>query len=144
VANVQHNASYQGRPDLGFFMTFSGVIEIPPGVGRTDQVVIYFHFDMGGGQKGAQVKSLNPAFTDPYGNVACGTAVYPVPAQGLKANWQAWVPYNAFNVPRGQYVWTPQGQVYQQAITYLVAQPVLFVDNFGVVYGQPYFFYVQF
>ena len=144
VMNVQHNAYYQNRPDLGYFMTFSGTLEIPAGIGRTDQVVIYFHFDMGGGQKGVQVKSLNPGYTDPYGNVACGTTVYPVPSQGLKANWQAWIPYNTFNVPRGQYVWTPQGQVYQQATTYLVAQPVLFVDNFGVAYGPPYLFYVQF
>jgi hypothetical protein len=144
VTNVQHNAYYTNRPDLGYFMTFSGTIDIPAGTGRSDQVVIYFHFDMGDGQKGRQVQSLNPNYTDPYGFVACGTTVYPVPPLGLKANWQAWVPYSAFNVMRGQYVWTPQGQVYQQVTTYLVAQPVLFVDNFGVAYGQPYRFFVNF
>lgn len=110
----------------------------------SDQVVISFHFDMGDGQKGRQVQSLNPNYTDPYGFVACGTTVYPVAPQGLKANWQAWLPHSAFNVMRGHYVWTPQGQVYQQATTYLVAQPVLFVDNFGVAYGRPYRFFVNF
>jgi hypothetical protein len=144
VTNVQHNAYYADRPDLGYFMVFSGTIDIPAGMGQQDQVAVYFHYDLGGGRKGAQVQSLDPSYRDPYGNIVCATALYPIPAQGLRTTWQVWIPYNAFNVPRGQQAWTPQGPVYQQATTNLVAQPVLFVDNFGVAYGQPLLFYVNF
>ncbi len=143
VTNVEHNTYYQDRPDLGYFMKFTGNLYIPPGMGRTDQVVIHFYFDAGGGQRGYPVRSLNTYYADVNGYTACGTAVYPVPPEGLSTTWQTWIPYNAFDVPYGQWVMTAQGQVYQEAVNYLIAVPTLFVDNFGVAQGQTLSFYVR-
>ncbi len=143
VSRVEHNTYYPNRPDLGYFMKFEGTLYIPPGLGRTDQVVIHFYFDDGYGRKRGPVPSLDVHYADKSGFAACGTAVYPVPPEGLNTRWQSWIPYNALNVPVGRWVDSPQGRVYQEVVTYLIAEPMLFVDNFGVAHGENLRFYLR-
>jgi len=143
VTKVEHNAYYPDRPDLGYFMKFEGSLYIPPGLGRTDQVVIYFYFNDGYGRKGRQVPSLDVHYADTSGFAACGTAIYNVPPQGLNTSWQSWIPYNAMNLPVGRWINTAQGTVYQEVVNYLIAEPMLFVDNFGVARGDFLRFYVR-
>jgi hypothetical protein len=132
ILNVFHNTQVPNRPDLGFFMRFQGSLAIPPNAGRTDQVVVYFYYDQGNGTPGYAVQSTDRQYADINGFAACGTQVYPVPAEGLNVQWNSWIPYGALAVPVGQWVTTPQGNVYQPRRSFLVAQAVLFVDNFGV------------
>lgn len=132
------------RPELGWFLRFDGSLQVPAGIGRAAQVVIHFYYDAGGGQKGAPVRSLLSQFSTIYGDAATGTESYNIPPDGLSVNWAAWIPYTALDVPSGQWVSTPQGQVYQPAITALVAEPTLFVDNFGIRSGGLFPFTVQY
>jgi hypothetical protein len=136
ITNVQHNTYYPNRPDLGYFMRFDGTLTIPPGIGRWDQVVIYFYYDAGSGAKAGQVRSLNIHYADFNGFAACGTARYPIPPQGLSTTWTAWIPYSALHLPTGSYRQTYSGPVYYPRTSYLVAEPVLFIDNFGVQRGR--------
>ena len=132
IANVFHNAVIPERRDLGYFMRFEGTLEIPPGWGRSDQVAIYFYFDNGTGNPAYAVTSLDRQYSDINGMAACGTQVYPVPQEGLRTTWVSWIPYSALATPPGQWAWTPQGNVYQPRDSALLAQAVLFIDNFGV------------
>ncbi|MCX6560922.1 MAG: C1 family peptidase [Candidatus Aminicenantes bacterium] len=134
---INHNASFPGRPDLGYFMKFDGSLDIPAGLGRSDQIVVYFYYDAGNGTPGAAVAGADRAYADINGWAACGTQSYPVPTEGLRTNWATWIPYAALLVPVGRNVASPQGWVYQMAETHLLAQAVLFVDGFGVV-RSPY------
>ncbi len=106
-------------------------------------MVIYFYFNDGYGGKGRQVPSQDVHYADANGFAACGTAVYDVPPQGLNTRWQSWIPYNAMNLPGGCWVNTVQGIVYQEMVNYLIAEPMLFVDNFGVARGEFIRFYVR-
>jgi Papain family cysteine protease len=132
VTSVLPNAIVPDRPDLGYVMRIDGTLTIPPGVGRVDQVVIAFWFDAGGGQKGAQVRSLMREYSTVYGQAACGTAVYPIPPEGLQTTWAAWIPYPALELRAGGFVNTASGLAYQPAVNALVAEAVLYVDNFGI------------
>jgi hypothetical protein len=132
LSAVNHNLTMPNRPDLGYFMKLDGMLDIPPGLGRSDQIVVHFFYDAGNGTPGAAVAGANPAYTDVNGFAACGTQVYPVPAEGLRTSWSSWIPYSALLVPVGPTVWTAQGYVQQPVETRLVAQAVLFVDGFGV------------
>lgn len=136
ITNVQHNTYYQNRPDLGYFMRFDGKLSIPPGLGRWDQVVIYFYYDAGSGAKGWQVRSLSVHYADINGFAACGTAKYQIPPQGLSTTWAAWIPYSTLDLPVGSYRQTYSGPVYSPRTSYLVAEPILFIDNFGVKKGE--------
>ncbi len=142
---VGHNMSVPNRPDLGFFMRFDGSLDIPAGLGRTDQIVVHFFYDTGNGTPGAAVVSADQTrtYADVSGFAACGTLVYPIPTEGLQTNWSAWIPYAALFVPVGQNVWTAQGYVHQPVETRLVAQAVLFVDGFGVAYSPFIPFFVR-
>lgn len=99
-------------------------------------MVIYFYFDTGGSIPGRQVYSLNTHYADINGSAACGTASYPIPPQGLSTTWAAWIPYSALHLPVGTYRQTYSGPVYEPYTSYLVAEPVLFIDNFGVNRGS--------
>ena len=139
LTSVEHNTSFPDNPELGYFLKFSGTIDIPPGSGYKDQIVIHFYINPGGGVLGRPVRSRDGRYTDLDGYVACGTALYDVPAEGLRTTWVTWVPYEAFDVPRGYLV----NGVYQKATTYLIAVPTLFVDNFGVAQGQMHEFSIS-
>lgn len=132
LTNVLHNAQIPGDPRREYFMRFDGTLSLPARSGRVNQVVIWFFWAGPNGTKGAPVKSLNAQYATAFGDAACGTAKYPVPEQGLKTTWAAWIPYSALHLWAGQWQNTPAGQVYQPYVNNLVAEPVLFVDNFGV------------
>jgi hypothetical protein len=132
ITNVLHNTSMPGRPDLGYFMRFDGTVEVPAGLGRADQVVVYFYYNKGDGTAGLPVGSYDVRFADINGSAACGTQVYPLPAEGVRTAWMCFIPYAALATPVGQWMATWQGNVYQPRDTPLLAQAVLFVDNFGV------------
>lgn len=143
LSNVEHNTYYLNRSDLGYFIKFSGSLNIQSGLGYKNQIVVHFYYNAGGGRIGSPVQSSNPQYTDVNGYVACGTTLYDIPSHGLNTTWTTWVPYFTFNVPKGQYVSTPQGQVYQKQTSYLLAVPTLFVDNFGVAQGQTHQFTIS-
>ena len=83
-------------------------------------------------------------YSDPNGLAACGTARYPIPAVGTDTKWVCWISYDAFILPPGKWIRDPRTgqQVYQRQAVNLVANPVLFLDNFGVMAGQPVQFQV--
>ena len=132
IQNVLHNAAMPGRPDLGYFMRIDGGLVIQKGLGRVDQVVVYFYYDNGKGTPAGPVGSTNIQFADINGFAACGTQAYPLPPGGVQTTWMCFIPYAALAVPVGQWVATWQGNVYQPRQTALLAQAVLFIDNFGV------------
>jgi hypothetical protein len=144
LTNVMHNAEFPNRPDLGKFLRFDGTLTIPPGAGLRNQTVIYFYFDAGQGRLGTPVRSRNAAYADINGFAACGTMKYDISAQGTNARWSAWIDYNAFILPPGDWVrdFFTGRMTYQRRTSYLVAQPRLFIDNFGVATGQAVQFYV--
>ncbi|MCP4149888.1 MAG: C1 family peptidase [bacterium] len=135
ITNVQHNTSYPNRPDLGYFMRLDGTVHIPPGTGRYNQVVVYFYYDAGNGTKSRQVASINRQYADINGFAACGTGQYPITARGVSTTWAAWIPYAAINVGVGRYWQNYGNSVYKPYTTKLLAEPILFIDNFGVKVG---------
>ncbi len=144
ITNVTHNTSYEDRPDLGYFMRFDGDLSIPAGMGSSFQVVIHFYFDNGDGTKGEQVPSLDAQYSDPNGFAACGTAAYAVEPQGNEGTWYAFIPYEALALPDAGGGGDFQSRL-QDAVSgggdaagpfAMLAEPVLFVDNFGVAAGE--------
>ena len=114
-------------------MRFAGALDIPAGLGRSDQIAVYFYYDNGNGTPGPAIASSDARYADRNGFAACGTQLYAVPAEGLRNTWLAWIPYSALAAPIGRWEQTPQGNVYRQRETKLLAQAVLFIDNFGIV-----------
>jgi hypothetical protein len=137
ITNVLHNTFMPGRPDLGYFMRFDGTVDVPGGLGRADQVVVYFLYNRGDGTPGMPVSGTTLPYADVNGFAACGTQVYQLPSQDVQTTWTCWIPYGALSVPIGQWMMTWQGNVYQPRDTPLLAQAVLFVDGFGVA-RSPY------
>jgi hypothetical protein len=135
IKNVQHNLQdYQ----LGQVMRFDGMVDLPKGVGRNVQVVIRFYLNNGQDGKGQPVGSYSPYFTMPDGSAACGTPKSTVITG--RQPWYASIPYQTLNVRRGGY--NLYGQ-YQFQTTYLVAEPVLYIDDFAVKTGKLILFYVN-
>jgi hypothetical protein len=135
IQNVMHNVP---APWLGGVLgvQITGTLTIPHGMGQTGQVVLHFFFDAGQGLKGQPIRSYDARFADVSGFAATGTARFSLPYQDMVDwQWTAYIPYGALALPSGQYVATPQGWVYQYAQSQLVAEPVLFIDNFGAASG---------
>lgn len=134
IQNVQHNL-----PDhqLGQIMRFTGTVDLPQGIGRQVQIVIRFYLNNGNNQKGMPVGSLSPYFMMPDGSVASGT-----PKSNIIIGNQQWfvnMPYQMLNVPRGVYMF---GR-YQPRTTYLIAEPILYIDDFAVETGGLIPFFVN-
>lgn len=134
VNNVQHNIQ-----DLTFgpVMRFDGIVSLPQNIGKNVQIVIKFYFNDGYGRKGLPVGGLSTNFMMPDGTAACGTPK----TNALSGNntWFANMPYQYLNIPRGSYMW---GQ-YQFRTSYLIAEPVLYIDDFAVQAGNLIPFYVN-
>jgi hypothetical protein len=137
IVQVMHNAIMPDRPQDGYYLRLDGQLAIPGGVGSVDQVVVNFWYDAGGGAKGQPVPALNPTYATVYNQAACGTGRYPIPPQGLNVGWSAWIPYGMLAAPSGGYVMGPFGATYQMRSTAMIAEAVLFVDNFGVKTAMP-------
>lgn len=134
ITNVQHNFSDMY---LGQVMRFSGSVHLPAGIGNTTQVVIKFYLNDGRNGKGLPIGSLSTNFMMPDGTAVCGTPIVPV-ATG-SGPWFASMPYQYLNVPRGGYVYG----VYQLRTTYLIAEPILYVDGFAINVGELIPFFVN-
>jgi len=114
ITSVQYNAVFPANPSAGYFLRLDSTLSVPPT--RTYATV--------------------------QGQAARGTPVYRVPLEGTLDGWSVWIPYSAFNVPTGTWIQTYEGPAYQPAVSPLVAEPVLFVDNFGVKSGGLFPFYI--
>lgn len=127
VTDVQHNLT---DIQFGQIMRFTGSVNLPRNIGRSAQVVIKFYYNNGYGGKGLPVGSLSAFFMMPDGTAACGTPKSTV-IPGIN-QWFASIPYQSLNVPRGALVWG----VYQPRTTMIVAEPILYIDDFAVSIGQ--------
>lgn len=134
VVNVQHNIF---DPSYGKVMRFFGNVVLPDGIGSKVQVVIKFYLNDGNNNKGIPISSYSPYFMMPDGSAACGTPKVKV-KEGFQ-NWFASIPYQSLNVPRGVYNF---GQ-YQPITTYLIAEPILYIDDFAVETGKLIPFFVS-
>jgi hypothetical protein len=103
-------------------MRFDGTVAIPPGAQGNLQIVIQLYYNAGGGKKGAFVKSASPRFSIGRVRVATGTKPFPLNPTGMRKAWYAFLPYSALQLE------TP-------GAVSLVAEPVLYVDKFGVKAG---------
>jgi hypothetical protein len=131
VSTITHDATLPNEPNV-FYMRFDGIMDIPPGLGRNDRVTVYFFYDDGNGTVGAAVLSNDSRFADARGNAVCGTQIYAIPSEGLHTNWITWIPYAALGLPVGQWVISDQGGDYHPRETRLLAQAVLFIDNYAI------------
>lgn len=128
VAGMQHNVAI---PGVGLGMQVHGTVNIPPGVDGSAQVVIQFFANDGRGGKGIPVGSLMPQFATVQGQAATGTPQTPIGAGGLNTTWSVVMPYYAMNIPKGLQL-TAMGPLGTPIVSYLVAEPTLYVNNFGV------------
>lgn len=134
ISNVMHEANVPNAK-----MTIQGTIQIPRNIGRSAQIVINFYVN-NSGIKGPPVGSLDHRFALLTGQAATGTSpVQLQPNIDLNTIWTLYMPYVVFNIPRGQM--TPWG--YRPAVSHLLAEPVLFIDNFPVRIGQIFPFAVS-
>lgn len=125
ATNVQHNLNMPDEPDLRNTMKIDGKLDIPANYGKKFQVAVHI-YDANTNQ---QVGSLMyPRFADVNYFAASYTQVYDIGADGWHGTWWVQIPYNAINVPQGK--------------TDLYAIPTLFVDNFGVAFGDKINFYI--
>jgi C1A family cysteine protease len=134
ITNVMHDNSLNnpGIPVQQAKMTIQGMVQAPRNIGRNLQIVVNFYVN-NNGLKGFPVGSLDRRFALATGQAATGTPAIPLnPNVALNTGWFAIMPYVVLNVPRGQM--TPWG--YRPATSFLLAEPVLFIDNFPVRVGQ--------
>lgn len=137
ISNIPNlNAATQAGTGMGF----SGTIRIPHGVGSVYQVVIMFYYDLGNGVKGPPVGSGCVATSTVNGFAATGTSQSLIPEHDQNISWQAIMPYSCLNAPRGFF--NPWG-VYIPYRNNLIAEPVLYIDNFAVAVGQQVPFWVN-
>ena len=125
ATNVQHNITVPDEANLGYTMKIDGKLDIPANYGRKFQVAVHIY----DANTNKQVASLMfPRFADVNHFAAGYTEVYDIGADGWHGTWWVQIPYDAVDVPRGQ--------------TNLYAIPTLFVDNFGVAFGDKINFYI--
>lgn len=133
IENVEHNlkAPAPQYEKYGKFMKLMGGVRVPAGAGQKMQIVVRFYFDDGQGGKGKAVTSRIPEiFSIPDEGIAvAGTPQIALPAQGISNQWYAFAPYSAFNLPPGK--------------VDLVAEPMLYVDSFGIRTGELIHFWVD-
>lgn len=127
IANVRQNVPSVG---LGMGMLMQGTISLPPGMTGSAQIVVQIYLN-NGGVKGPPVGSLIPAHSTIHGMAATGTPTFPIPSTGVMLNWYANMPYSALNVPRGMRFGL-YGVVGTPVTSHLIAEPTLFINQFGV------------
>ena len=136
ISEVQHNVEDY---DYGLVMMVGGTVDIPEGIGNKAQVVIRFYLNDGNNGKGEPVESFSFLFMMPDGTAACGTP-QTVVESGKDIPWFAGMPYTYLDVPTGYY---DDWGLYQTVTTYLIAEPILYVDDFAVATGELIPFYVN-
>lgn len=126
--DVEHNVKNESDPDVGFNMKIKGTVDIPAAYGKKFQIVVHIYSSA----TNRQVKSLRyPTYADVNGFAAGCTPVYDITSKGFRnGTWWIDIPYSSIDMPRGKR-------------TYFYAVPTLFVDNFGIAYGDKIEFYVD-
>ena len=125
AANIQHNVRIESDRDAGFAMKIDGTLDIPQNYGRKFQIAVHVY----DATTHVQVGSLMvPQYSDVNGYAAGFTPIYDIGDEGFRGTWWVHIPYSAVNVPPGK--------------TDLYAIPTLFVDNFGVAFGDKIYFYI--
>jgi hypothetical protein len=106
-------------------MKIDGKLDIPANYGRKFQVTVHIYDAATNKQVGSL---MYPRFADVNYYAAAYTQVYDIGQDGWHGTWWVQIPYDAINVGQGQ--------------TNLYAIPTLFVDNFGVAFGDRINFYI--
>jgi len=119
IVRVQENVV---DPQTGPGMRFDGTVSIPAGAAGNLQVVIQLYYDAGGGKKGHFVEAASPRYAVARVRAATGTRPFPLAPGGMRKAWYAFLPYSALKLS------VPGSPA-------LVAEPVLYVDKFGVKAG---------
>ncbi|NQY12830.1 MAG: C1 family peptidase [Henriciella sp.] len=135
IANPpQHN---QMDPNWGFGMVLTGLVTIPAGEYGQANVVVTITDSYGN-----PVMSLSPQYAMPNGQAATGTGPLQLQGQPVQQlQWYAFLPYCTLNIPKGQ-MCLPQ-PIGPLVTSNLIANPTLFVNDFGVAIGQPQPFFVR-
>jgi hypothetical protein len=137
LVNMNHNQFVNGVQG----MIMSGNITIPPSLGTNYRVVVRFYYNNGFGGKGMPVGAVSTNFSTTDGSAATGSPIMQIPSNGVNnADWQAYMPYQALNVPRG---FVDLWGNYQYRQTNLIAETVLYVDNFAVAFAPDVAFFVR-
>ena len=125
--NVEHNVSNPSDPGIGLNMKIEGRVDIPASYGKKFQIVIHIYSS----STNQQVKSLiYPTYSDINHYAAGYTPVYDVTDEGFRnGTWWIDIPYSSISMPSGR--------------NYFYAIPTLFVDNFGIAFGEKINFYVD-
>jgi hypothetical protein len=136
ITGVRHNVphphpAWRRAPGIQIV----GTVSVPKGAGRNIQIVVHFFGDRNG-QKAGGVLGNNVFFRDVRGYAACGTKPVAINGRAFKSNWSAYIPYACLHLLPGQWVRDPWGRpFYQPRRHFLIAEPVLYIDNFGVLSG---------
>ena len=125
--NVQHNVKNPGDPGLGYNMKIEGRVDIPAYYGKKFQIVVHIYSSA----TNRQVRSLMyPTYSDINHYAAGYTPVYDVTPDGFRnGTWWIDIPYSSIDMPSGR--------------NNFYAIPTLFVDNFGIAFGERINFYVD-
>ena len=125
--NVEHNVQNPDDPSIGYNMKIEGRVDIPASYGRKFQIVVHIY----NASTKQQVRSLiYPTYSDINHYAAGYTPVYDVTEKGFRnGTWWIDIPYSAISMPNGR--------------NYFYAIPTLFVDNYGIAYGDKIEFYVD-
>lgn len=124
-------------------MRIDGVLSAPPGFTGQFPVVVHFFYNQNN-FKGYPVAATQPAFATPFGTAATTTGSLPSNGGAVQTTWSAFMPYAALGVQHGGFGPGPYGQpVYYPFTTYLFAEPVLYLDNFGLRSGGLVNFFVN-
>jgi C1A family cysteine protease len=138
VTNVTHQNSFNSPaiPAHMRQMGFNGSLILPSNIGNNAQIVINFYVD-NSGVKGALIGSNNISNSLPNGQAAAGTPILNlIPNQNTNTTFWCTIPYSSLIIPRGRWNQTPFGPKYQSVTSHLIAEPVLFIDNFPMRTGQ--------
>jgi hypothetical protein len=127
VDRVDHNQ----RSPAGNAFYVHGALRVRRGTVGNLQMVVNIYAAGQNGQKGVPIGSLAPAFATTQGFAATGTPLLPLDGSGLgDQTWYCFFPYEALNLTRGFQHGRNQPYTY-----HLVAEPVLYLNNFGVASG---------
>jgi Papain family cysteine protease len=128
VTDVRHGVDF---PPYLHAMRLRGNLTVPPRVYGEIHIVVYLRFNDGFGGPGEPVRSLDLRYATVSGWAATGTPPHLVTGEGWRTAWEVFLPYDALDLPHGLRQ-TPTGWVGNTITTFLVAEPELFLDNFGV------------
>ncbi len=125
--NVEYNVKNPSDPSLGNNMKIEGTVDIPASYGKKFQIVVHIYSSA----TNRQVKSLiYPTYADINGYAAGYTPVYDITQDGFRnGTWWVDIPYSSIDMPSGRNTF--------------YAIPTLFVDKFGIAFGQRINFYVD-